>query len=62
MGLTLAVTLLFGLGPALRASGVRPAGALKGGNDSHARKSLMTGLIGAPMALLCFVQEWGSLV
>ena len=42
--LTTAVVLLFGLAPALRASGVKPASALKGGEDVHARRRLMQGL------------------
>ena len=39
-GLALAcgVTFLFGLAPAMRASAVQPAGALKGGEDPHARR------------------------
>jgi predicted permease len=36
--LTLVVTLLFGLMPALRASWVKPVSALKGGDDPHARR------------------------
>src|SRR5215831_2487484 len=48
--LTAAVTLLFGLAPALRASGVKPASALKGGADPHARPRLMHGLIAVQVA------------
>ena len=54
LGLTLIVTVVLGLVPALRASAVRPAGALKGGDDPHTRRPLMGGLIGAQVAF-CFV-------
>ena len=50
--LTAAVILLFGLAPALRASGVKPASALKGGEDVHARRRLMHGLIAAQVGVL----------
>ncbi|WP_321477667.1 ABC transporter permease [uncultured Paludibaculum sp.] len=53
-GLTLLVTCLFGLAPALRASGVKPASALKGGADPHSRRRLMHGLI-ALQVTFCFV-------
>ncbi|HYO84021.1 MAG TPA: ADOP family duplicated permease [Bryobacteraceae bacterium] len=52
--LTLCVTVLFGLTPAWRASAVKPARALKGGEDPHARARLMHGLIFA-QAAFCFV-------
>jgi putative ABC transport system permease protein len=52
--LTLAVTLLFGLAPALRASSVKPAGALKGGEDPHSRRRLMRGSIAVQVAF-CFL-------
>jgi predicted permease len=52
--LTLAVILLFGLTPALRASAVRPSSALKGGQDPHSRGRLMQALIGAQVAF-CFL-------
>ncbi len=52
--LTLGVTLLFGLAPALRASGVNPAAALKGGADPHARRRSMHALI-AVQAAFCFL-------
>ena len=54
LALTLFVTLLFGLAPALRASGVKPASALKGGDDPHSRRRLMHLLIGAQVAF-CFL-------
>jgi predicted permease len=52
--LTAAVVLLFGLAPALRASGVKPASAIRGGEDPHARRRLMHGLI-AVQAAFCFL-------
>jgi hypothetical protein len=52
--LTLAVTLLFGLAPALRASGIQPVTALKGGEEPHSRQRSMYPLIAAQVAF-CFV-------
>ncbi|MBI2686171.1 MAG: ABC transporter permease [Acidobacteria bacterium] len=52
--LAFAVTVLFGLAPAIRASGVKPATALKGGEDPHARRRLMNSLIAAQVAF-CFL-------
>lgn len=54
LAIALAVTLLFGLLPALRASTVNPVTALKGGEDPHARRRLMHGLIGVQVAF-CFL-------
>jgi predicted permease len=54
LALTLAVTLLFGLTPALRASSVRPSNALKGGDDPRLKRRLMHVLI-AGQAAFCFV-------
>jgi predicted permease len=54
LGLALAVTFLFSLAPALRASAVKPAGALKGGDDPHQRRRLMHALIALQVAF-CFV-------
>ncbi len=54
VALTAGVTLLFGLAPALRASAIKPATALKGGEDAHARGRLMHALIGLQVAF-CFV-------
>ena len=54
LALTVAVTLLFGLAPALRASAVQPVSALKGGEDPHARRRLMRGLIAVQTAF-CFL-------
>ncbi|MGD0941933.1 MAG: ABC transporter permease [Terracidiphilus sp.] len=52
--LTLAVTVLFGLAPALRASSIRPVTALKGGEEPHSKRHSMYALIAAQVAL-CFV-------
>ena len=54
VALALAVTCLFGLGPALRASAIQPVTALKGGANPHARRRLMHALIAAQVAF-CFV-------
>ncbi len=54
VALTLAVTLLFGIMPALRASATKPASALKGGEDPHARRRLMHVLVAAQVAF-CFL-------
>ena len=48
------VTLLFGLLPALRASAVKPVSALKGGDDPHARRRMLHGMIAAQVAF-CFL-------
>jgi len=52
--LTITVMLLFGLAPALRASAVKPASALKGGEDPYSRRRLMHALIAAQVAF-CFL-------
>jgi putative ABC transport system permease protein len=54
LAIALAVTLLFGLLPALSASTVNPVTALKGGEDPRARRRWMHGLIGAQVAF-CFL-------
>jgi predicted permease len=54
LALMLAVTLLFGLAPALRASAVRPASALKGGDRPYYRGRLMQLLV-AMQAAFCFL-------
>jgi predicted permease len=59
VALALGVTLLFGLAPALRASAVKPASALKGGEDPHSRRRLMNALIAAQVAF-CFVVLFGA--
>jgi predicted permease len=55
VALTGAVTFLFGLAPALRASSVKPINALKGGEDPHSRRRLMNGLVAAQMAFCVLV-------
>jgi len=52
--LAMLVTVLFGLVPALRASGVKPVSALKGGDDPHSRRRLMNALVAAQVAF-CFL-------
>jgi predicted permease len=59
IGLTFAVTFLFGLIPALRASSVKPASALKGGEDPHSRRRLMYALIAAQVAF-CFIVQFAA--
>ena len=54
LALTFLVTLLFGLAPALRASGTKPLEAIKGAMDPHSRRRAMHVLIGAQTAF-CFV-------
>jgi predicted permease len=54
LGLTMGVTVLFGLMPALRASAVKPASTLKGGEDPHSRRRLMHALIAVQVAF-CFL-------
>jgi len=55
LALTLGVTILFGLAPALRASAVKPVSALKGGEDPHSRRRLMHALIAAQIAFCSLV-------
>ncbi len=52
--LTLGVTFLFGLLPAVRASAIKPVSTLKGGEDPHSRRRLMHGLIALQVAF-CFL-------
>jgi putative ABC transport system permease protein len=54
LALSLVVTLLFGLAPALRASAVKPVSALKGGEDPHSRRRLIHPLVAAQVAF-CFL-------
>jgi putative ABC transport system permease protein len=52
--LSLVVTALFGAAPAVRASSVRPAAALKGGENPHRKGWLMHGLVAVQVAF-CFL-------
>ncbi len=54
LALALGVTFLFGLAPALRASAVKPANALKGGDDPRSRRRLMHVLVALQIAF-CFI-------
>ena len=54
LAMALGVTVLFGLIPALRASTVDPVNALKGGENPHAGRRLMHGLMGVQVAF-CFL-------
>ena len=49
------VTMLFGLAPALRAAGVDPASALRGGEDRHTRRGTLHGLIAVQVGFSVFV-------
>lgn len=58
--LTLAVTCLFGLAPALRASAINPASTLRGGSNPHSRGRTMHALIAGQVTfcvLVLFVAE-----
>jgi putative ABC transport system permease protein len=59
LALALGVTFVLGLGPALRASAVRPASVLKGGEDPHSRRRLMHALIAVQIAF-CFVVHFAA--
>ncbi|MBL8226941.1 MAG: ABC transporter permease [Bryobacterales bacterium] len=52
--LTLAITMLFGIIPALRASGVKPMLVIRGGDNPFRRRRLMNSLVAAQVAF-CFV-------
>ncbi len=54
LAVTVAVTLLFGLAPALRASAVKPISSLKG-DDARAGHRITSALIGAQMAFCVFL-------
>jgi putative ABC transport system permease protein len=53
--LSAGATLLFGLLPALRASSITPAVALKGGDSPHSRRRLMYALIASQVAFCLIV-------
>jgi predicted permease len=55
LGLIIFIVLLLGLLPALRASAVRPVGALKGGEDPHSPHRVMRGAIALQVAFCCLV-------
>src|SRR6185437_8198467 len=55
LALTIGVTFIFGLFPALRASATQPVSALKGGETANDRRKLMHGLIAAQVAFCCVV-------
>jgi len=55
LAMTIAVTFLFGLFPALRALATQPVSALKGGDAANGRPRLMYGLISAQVAFCCIV-------
>ena len=55
VALTVAVTVLFGLLPALRASAVKPALALRGGDQPHFRRHSMHALIAVQVAFCVLV-------
>ena len=51
-----AVTVLFGLVPALRASGVKPISALRGEDEPRSRRRVMSALLAAQIAFCVLVQ------
>jgi len=55
VALATAVTCLFGLAPAIRASSFTPVSALKGDADARGHRRLMKTLVGAQMAFCVFV-------
>jgi predicted permease len=55
VALTVFVTFLFGLAPALRASSVKPMSALKGGENPHSRRHPMHWSVAAQMAFCVLV-------
>jgi predicted permease len=55
LALTFAVTILFGLGPALRASSIQPGSVLKGTDRPRGHRRMMYALIGGQVAFCSFV-------
>ncbi|MBI1352969.1 MAG: FtsX-like permease family protein [Acidobacteria bacterium] len=62
MALSVAVTGLFGVAPALRASSVQPVAALKGGEAPRLRQRLMKGLVGVQAAFCVVVTLMAGLL
>ena len=62
LALAAAVTMALGLPAAFRASAVRPAAALKGGEDPHSRRRLMHSLIALQAAFCVLVLFVGGLL
>jgi len=54
IALTVLVTCVFGLFPALRASAINPSSELKGGDDPHSRRRVMHTLVALQVAF-CFL-------
>jgi predicted permease len=54
LALALGVTCVFGLAPAWRASAMKPAAALRGGEEAHSRHRIMYALVALQIAF-CFV-------
>ncbi|MDP8980469.1 MAG: ABC transporter permease [Acidobacteriota bacterium] len=61
LALPMAVTLLFGLAPALRASAIRPADALRAGAASGSQRRLMRALVAVQAAFCIMVLFVGGL-
>jgi predicted permease len=55
LAMSFGVTILFGLAPALRVSGVKPASVLKGGDNPHMRPHTMQVLIAVQVAFCVLV-------
>ena len=55
VAVTIAVTVVFGLAPALRASSIKPLGALKVRDARHGHRRVVRSLIGAQTAFCLFV-------
>ncbi|WP_109487707.1 ADOP family duplicated permease [Occallatibacter savannae] len=61
LALTVLIVLVLGLLPALRASGVRPVAALKGGENPHSPRRLLRGAIALQVAFCVLVLFLSSL-
>jgi predicted permease len=62
VALACGVTLIFGLAPALRSSAIRPASALRGGDQPLSRGRLMSALIAIQVAFCLMVHLAASLL